>query len=212
MIRLTHSYFSDGRWSSLLLVAALLSGCATTADEIGRLVTRVDPTKQSSVAGTGIESNNILEVADKMVRSMLKSPAIALAENPPTIALLSIKNNTRFPINKRIFLALMKARLNSQAHGKMRFLARDELEAIRQERKLKREGKADFDSMKKRQSVAGADYFLTGRLEGHSTAGRKGVSDLILYTFKLIDSESSVEVWEDFVHIKKEGLDDIVYR
>jgi len=212
MTRHAHSYFSNGCWFSLLLVGALLSGCAITGDEIGRQVTRVDPSKELSGAGTGIESNNILAVADKMVRSMLKSPAISQAKHAPTIALLAVKNNTRFPINKRIFLALMKARLNSQAHGRMRFLARDELEAIRKERKIKREGKADADPTKKRRSVAGADYFLTGRLEGHSTVGRKGVSDFILYTFKLVDTESSVEVWEDLVHIKKEGLDDIVYR
>ncbi|MFH1762858.1 MAG: penicillin-binding protein activator LpoB, partial [Gemmatimonadota bacterium] len=185
---------------------------AATDIEVGRPVQRVDPSKQTPMAGVGIESDNIREVADKMVRSLLRAPAISRAKAPPTVALLPVRNNTRFPINKQIFLTLIKARLNSQAGGRMYFLARDELQAVKSERQLKREGEVDYDPRRRRQAVAGADFFLTGRLEGLSTASRRGVSDYIVYTFKLIDTESSVELWEDIVEIKKEGLDDVIYR
>lgn len=195
-----------------VLAALFLWGCAAAPVQEGRPVRRVDPSKQTRMAGTGVESDNIREVADKMIRSLLTAPAIARSPNPPTIALLPVKNNTRFPINKRIFLTIMKARLNSQARGRMYFLAREEMRAIEAERKLKRSGKLDYDPRRRRRRVAGADFFLTGRLEGHSTAGRGGVSDYIVYTFKMIDPESSVEVWEDIVEIKKEGLDDVIYR
>ncbi|MEE9273833.1 MAG: penicillin-binding protein activator LpoB [bacterium] len=187
-------------------------GCVGGNVEVGRPVTRVDPSKETRTTGVGIESGNIEEVADKMVRSILNAPVIARAKNTPTVALLPVKNNTRFPINKKIFLAVIKARLNSQARGRVYFLAREEMAAIQAERKLKRRGKVDFDPRRRRRAVGGADFFLTGRLHGLSTAGRRGVSDTIYYTFKLIDAESSVEVWEDIITIKKEGLDDVIYR
>jgi len=195
------------------VLAVSLAGCAAAPSvEIGRPVVRVDPTRQSSISGVGVESNDINAVADKMVRSMLTVPVIARAKNPPTVALLPVKNNTRFAINQSLFLKLMKAKLNSKARGRIYFLAREQILAIQQERKLKRRGKTDFDASKTRKAVAGADYFLTGSMDGLSTAGRRGVSDYILYTFKLIDTESSIEVWEDLYQIKKQGLDDVIYR
>ncbi|MDA1000962.1 MAG: penicillin-binding protein activator LpoB [bacterium] len=210
MNHLSGRNYASAKKLYVVLAAFLVWGCATV--EEGRPVRRVDPSKQTRMAGTGVESDNIREVADKMIRSLLSSPAIARSPNPPTIALLPVINNTRFPINKKIFITIMKARLNSQARGRMYFLAREEMKAIEAERALKRSGKLDSDPRRQRSRVAGADFFLTGRLEGHSTAGRGGVSDYIVYTFKMIDPESSVEVWEDIVEVKKEGLDDVIYR
>jgi len=196
----------------ICVLPIFLAGCISAPVEIGRQVTRVDPTKDTPITGVGVESNDLNAVADKMVRSMLTVSAIARAKNPPTVALLPVKNKTRFAINQDLFLKLMKAQLNSKARGKIYFLARDQMLAIQRERKLKRQGKADFDKSKSRKTVAGADYFLTGSMDGLSTAGRKGVSDFILYTFQLIDTESSIEVWEDLYQIKKQGLDDVIYR
>lgn len=147
-----------------------------------------------------------------MLRSILDTPVISEAEKPPTVVLLPVENNTRFPINKDIFLSLIKVRLNSEARGKVRFLARDEMEAIKKERELKRSGEYDYDATKRSAKLLGGDYFLTGKLEGMSQRGPGGASDYVLYTFRLIDAETTEEVWEDYVQIKKEGLDDVVYR
>jgi hypothetical protein len=62
------------------------------------------------------------------------------------------------------------------------------------------------------QEFKGADYFLTGKLQGMTTKAKAGVSDYVLYTFQLIDSRSSVIVWEDLAEIKKQGLEDAAYR
>ena len=58
----------------------------------------------------------------------------------------------------------------------------------------------------------GADYILTGRLQSISARGPRGNSDYILYSFQLLDTRTTRIVWEDFAEIKKEGLDDVVYR
>jgi len=178
----------------------------------GRPVTRIDPSRPGEVAGLGIESQDLEEVADKMLRSILDTRVIAEAEKAPTVVLLPVENNTRFPINKDIFLSLIKARLNSEAKGKVRFLARDEMEAVKLEREQKRAGEYDYDPTKQAAKLLGGDYFLTGKLEGMSQKGREGASDYVLYTFKLIDAETTEEVWEDYAEMKKEGLDDVIYR
>jgi len=173
-------------------LAGVVSGCSGPGpgNRPGRPVTRMDPSRPGEVA----------------------TPVIAEAEVAPTVVLLPVENNTRFPVNKDIFLSLIKARLNSEAKGKVRFLAREEMEAIKQEREMKRSGEYDYDPTKQAAKLRGGDYFLTGRLEGMSHRGTAGASDYVLYTFKLIDAETSEEVWEDYAEMKKEGLDDVVYR
>ena len=62
------------------------------------------------------------------------------------------------------------------------------------------------------QEFKGADYFLTGSLEGLSTRAKAGTSDYILYTFQLIDARTTDIIWEDSAEIKKQGLEDAAYR
>jgi hypothetical protein len=169
----------------------------------------VDPSEQSLGAGTGIESQDLQQVTDHMARDLLGIPEIANAEKAPTVGLLPVENNTRFPIQKDIFNKRIKALLNSQCRGKLLFVARDRMEAVNKERKIKDEGVVTSSGEK---PLAGVDYFLTGELTGMSQTGSTGQSDYVLYTFRLIDAESSIEAWEGMSEIKKEGLEDVVYR
>jgi hypothetical protein len=151
-------------------------------------------------------------VADKMARSILAIPQIANAPTPPNIVLNPVDNQTRFPINKDIFLTRIRAQLNSKAQGKVMFLARSQMEALEKERNLKRQGTVTASVDPNVQEFKGADYFLTGTLQGMSTRTTAGTSDYILYDFHLIDARSSGIVWEDSAEIKKQGLEDAAYR
>ena len=101
----------------VLAWSLIFGGCSGPGpgNRPGRPVTRISPSRPGEVAGLGIESQDLQEVADKMLRSILDTPVIAGAEKPPTVVLLPVENNTRFPINKDIFLSLIKARLNRYA-------------------------------------------------------------------------------------------------
>ncbi len=193
---------------ALLVVALVLTalGCASNKGVAPR---RVDPGQASLGEGTGIGSQDLGEVTDKMARSILSTPEIANAPTPPVIALLPVTNDTRFAINKDLFNKRIKALLNTQCQGKVKFIARDRIEAVERERELKREGQVTSGA---EGDLAGADYFLTGELTGLSQAASTGRSDYVLYTFRLIDAETSIEVWENFSEIKKEGLEDAAYR
>lgn len=192
---------------------ALVAGCASgVKNPSGVPVTRLNPDEQGFVAGTGIESQDLVAVADKMARSILAIPQIANAPTPPVVVLDPVENKTRFPINKDMFLTRIRAQLNRQAAGKVVFLARDRMGTLEKERNLKREGAVTASSDPRVQEFKGADYFLTGSLEGLSTRTRAGTSDYILYAFQLIDARTSAIVWEDMAEIKKQGLEDAAYR
>lgn len=175
-------------------------------------MTHLNADEQGFVAGTGVESQDLVHVADKMARSIAGIPQIANAPTPPTVVLQPVENQTRFPINKDLFLIRIRAQLNRQAAGKVMFLARNQMEALEKERNLKREGAVTASSDQGLQEFKGADYFLTGTLQGMSTRTAAGTSDYILYDFHLIDARTSAIVWEDSAEIKKQGLEDAAYR
>jgi penicillin-binding protein activator len=195
-------------------MAALVAGCASSGvkNPSGVPVTHMNADEQGFVAGTGVESQDLVAVADKMARSIVGIQQIANAPAPPTIVLEPVDNQTRFPINKDIFLTRIRVQLNSKAQGKVMFLARNQMEALDKERNRKREGSVTANSDPNVQEFKGADYFLTGSLQGLSTRTKAGTSDYILYNFHLIDARTSVIVWEDFAEMKKQGLEDAAYR
>ena len=186
-------------------MAALVAGCASSGvkNPSGVSVTQMRADEQGFVAGTGVESQDLVMVADKMARSILTIPQIASAATPPTIVLNPVDNQTRFPINKDIFLTRIRAELNIKARGKVMFLARNQMEALEKERNLKREGAVTASADPNVQEFKGADYFLTGSLQGMSTRTKAGTSDYILYDFHLIDVRTSGIIWEDSAEIKK---------
>jgi hypothetical protein len=147
-----------------------------------------------------------------MARSILGVPQVASAVTPPVVLLDPVKNETRFPINKEMFLTRIRVLLNSKSAGKVQFLARDRMAALEAERNRKLTGQVTTTTDVRETEFKGGDYFLTGTLQGLSTRTSRGTSDYILYTFQLIDARTSAIVWEDFAEIKKQGLEDASYR
>ena len=197
-----------------LALAGLLSGCASSGvkNPSGLPVTQMRADEQGFVAGTGVESQDLVAVTDKMSRSILSIPQIANAQGTPRVVLDPVENATRFPINKDIFLDRIRALLNSKSHGKVIFLAREKMATLERERQMKQAGQVTASADPNLVEFKGADFFLTGKLSGLSTRTGAGTSDYILYTFRLIDARTSDIVWEDMAEIKKQGLEDAAYR
>jgi penicillin-binding protein activator len=197
-----------------IVAGGFIAGCASEGvqNPNGVPVTELRPDERGFVAGTGVESQDLVVVTDKMARSILGIPQIANAQGTPCIVLDPVKNETRFPINKDIFLTRIRVQLNSKAAGKVSFLARDRMEALERERNLKQSGQVTANADPNVVEFKGADYFLTGTLQGMSTRTSAGTSDYILYAFQLIDARTSAIVWEDSAEIKKQGLEDAAYR
>ena len=192
--------------------AVLLCGCLNINDPTPGVPTELRADERGFVAGLGIESQDLVTVAEKMARGLIGVPQIANAEGAPSIALAPVLNETRVPINKDIFLDRIRVTLAQHARGKLNFLARDRISELEKERILKLSGQVTGGEKVQANEFKGADYILTGKLSGISGRGRTGASDYILYTFQLFDPRTSVIVWEGFHEIKKQGRDDIIYR
>ncbi|HWI59918.1 MAG TPA: penicillin-binding protein activator LpoB [Bacillota bacterium] len=197
-----------------LAVVGLMSGCASSGvkNPSGVPVTEMRPDERGFVAGTGVESQDLVAVTDKMARSILTTPQITAAQGVPRVVLDPVINETRFPISKDIFLSRIRAQLNSRAQGKVMFLARERMATLERERQMKQSGQVTSSSDPNVVEFKGADFFLTGKLQGLSTRTSAGTSDYILYTFQLVDARTSDIIWEDSAEIKKQGLEDAAYR
>ena len=200
--------------SGLAAAVVLLAGCASEGvkNPSGVPVTEMRPDERGIVAGTGIESQDLVSVTDKMARSILAIPQVARAATPPYIVILPVVNETRFPISKELFTDRIRVQLNSKAAGQMLFLARDRMAALERERDLKRSGQVTASADPNVVEFRGADYFLTGKLQGMTSKTSQGTSDYVFYSFQLIDARTSVTVWEDGAEVKKQGLEDAAYR
>lgn len=202
---------------SLLSLASIIAmtGCAVSGDggfPAGRLPARVNVDEPDRASGLGPESQDLVAIAERMARSLVRVPEIANTDGAPKVILEPVINETRFPINKDIFLTRMRVTLNRNARGRMIFLGRTRIAALEKERELKRGGLVTGGAAATVNEFLGADYILTGRLQSISARGPRGNSDYILYSFQLLDTRTTRIVWEDFAEIKKEGLDDVVYR
>lgn len=209
-----HGFFRNCTDLSLIILSASLLGCASSGvkNPSGIPVTQMNADERGFVAGTGIESQDLVVVADKMARSILSIPEIANAQGIPRVVLEPVVNDTRFPINKEIFLTRIRGQLNIKARNKVRFLARDRITTLEHEQDLKKSGQVTSSSDPNIVEFKGADFFLTGTLQGLTTRTSSGTSDYILYSFQLIDARTSDIVWEDQAEIKKQGLEDAAYR
>jgi penicillin-binding protein activator len=208
LVRLTTSM------ASLSASLALLAGCASSGvkNPSGTPVTTLKADEEGWIKGTGVESQDMVRVTDKMARGVLGVAEIANAATPPRIVMEPIINDTRFPVNKSVFLDRIRAQLGAKAQGKVVFLARERMDILEKEQQLKQSGAVTSTSDPRLKEFKGADYFLTGKLTGMSTSGSAGASDYILYTFQLINPRTSEIVWEGMEEIKKAGLSDAVYR
>ncbi len=183
-----------------------LAGCATMETSYTKTVPLDE---DDGLGGTGIEATDIRTVSRKMAESILNVPQIMNAQASPMIALLPVKNSTRFIINKDIFTKKIRIQLNQNAQGKMTFLARDRIDDILKERQSKRDG---LVGSSKSADLKGVDFYLTGELMGLSKANQGNRSDYISMSFQLIDTETSEIIWENEYEIKRVGTSGVVYQ
>jgi len=194
---------------SILITGAFclfLAGCSTVETSYTRTI---QPDQDDELGGTGIESTDIRTVSRKMAESILNVPQIMNAQGSPKVALLPVKNSTRFIINKDIFTKKIRIELNQNAMGKVTFLARDRMDDILKERQSKRDG---LVGASKQEDLKGVDFYLTGELMGLSKAINGDRSDYISMSFQLIDAETSEVIWENEYEVKRVGETGVVYQ
>jgi penicillin-binding protein activator len=168
----------------------------------GAHTNRVHVDETGGVEDTGIDSQDLRTVAQKMARSIIQLHPIAQAKSSPRIAFLEVQNNSNDMLDTEMFLRKIRRLLLKHGNGRIRFLDRARVASILKERQAKRAG---LITTGKSKDLAGADYFLTGVISSIDKASGDQRSTYTVFSFRLTDAESSEIIWEDEYEMKKVG-------
>ncbi len=197
----------------VVAIAAVPAG----AQKKGQGAVDIDPQNRGLVSGTGIEMRDIIGMSDRIVRDLLQRPDIVGTPVPPRVILEGsrIRNQSSQRIDTDLFSDQLRAQLIRAAAGKMRFLSRENIQDVMEERELKRQGQTDVGTRGMTKAVAGTDYRLVGRITSQDSRNNTtGMTQrAIQVIFELIDMETTETVYisEPFVVVRA-SRDDVVYR
>lgn len=200
-----------GAWNFVVCSAAvsLMVCCSSCGYRTAQGKTKVlDASAQDALGGTGTSSADIRAIADRMARAVA-GLEVAGAQLP-RINVLPIRNPTRFRVDPGVLRNKLIKELVHRTMGKWVFVARDSEQDVMQERAKKRAGL--YDAGKTSKTLLGADYLLKGEMRALSKASREGVSDYIVYSFQLIDAETTQIVWMDDYETKKQSSVGVMYQ
>lgn len=203
----------SGKHLFTALMVLALGGCATySASNIenapGSPTVYEDPSSTGSVAGVGIESQDIQAMTDKMMRDMLTNPILAGAKTPPKIIIDAefFRNESSSRINKNIITDRLRVNLNRAAQGRMLFIGRHYEDMVKEETAYKDRGD--------RPKLLSGDYRLGGRIttldQINPATGRTARYHQII--FEMVDLNNSALVWTGIYDFRKSARDDIIYR
>lgn len=195
---------------------AAVSSPAHARDSRKSGVVELDPSKRGAVAGVGIENQDILSMADQMMRDLLSSPELANRAVAPRVIVDSayFTNESAQRINKNLITDRLRVGLNRAAQGRMIFLARQNAAMIEDERALKREGVTDLGTTGLTRAQAGADFRLTGNIASmDSRDNRTGtIQRFTQITFEMVDLELGAILWSNSYDIARAAQDNVIYR
>ena len=199
------------------LAVLLVAGCQGTGvqNAPGTPTAYQDTRTAGLVRGTGIESQDIESMVDKMVRHMLANPTLANAASAPRVIVDAayFENQSSQRLNKNILIDQLATQLQIAANGRILFVNREFADMVEKERALKRAGKTDVGTAGLTEAVAGADYRLNGRITSLDARAASGAHERLMnIVFRMTGLESGITVWANQYNFKKAGQDDVVYR
>lgn len=196
---------------------AITPPLAARTKKSGTQATELDPTGRGAISGIGIESRDIDAMSDQVVRELMSRPDFVASPTPPRIVVDSAAfyNDSSQRIDRNMITDALRASLNRAAASRIRFISRESMVFIQQERELKRTGIADVGTRGMTAGVAGLDYRLIGRMTSlDNRDGRSGMTQRrTQIIFELVDMETGEIPWtgQPYVILRASG-DDVVYR
>jgi PBP1b-binding outer membrane lipoprotein LpoB len=199
-------------------VGLLVSSCTTVttgavnrpSERETRYVPTDTPTPKSG--GTGIESQDIVSMTDRMVRDMLSSSALVDPAEPVVVVVddAYFVNDSSQRLNKRLIVDRLRNELFRAAKGRIRFIARHADSMVRDEQALRDQGQVDGEPV---MTLPTARYRLTGRfqnLEGGTTHGDR--TNYVQILFEMVSLNTGELVWSGMYEFKKSSREAIMYQ
>ena len=206
------TYMLNRLYLATVIVAAsaiICAGCISGGLRSSQGPTDRHPDWPDPIPGA-TESRDVRSVVRDVAQHLLSIPEIMNARgDKPRMAVLRVRNFSREYIDAEIFTDLVTSWLVTHARGQIDFVDRKSTLQVEMERSRKRRGEVDASELKMR---AGVDFYLEGTLRSHSHGTPRGISDWVIYSFKLIDAETQILVWADSYQTKRESLRGPAYR
>ena len=177
----------------------------------------LDPSGRGAVTGTGFETRDFIAMADIVVRDLLQRPDFVQAAKPPRVIVDSSRliNKSSQRLDTDMISDRLRAQLMRAAAGRIRFVSRENIQDVMDERELKRSGTTDVATKGLARATAGVDYKLVGRIT--STDERNNETGMqqrgMQVVFELIDLETSESVYISEPYATLRAVrPDVVYR
>jgi len=202
---------------ALFFLTIFFFGCATAPKHAGgKAAHYVDPGQQSEISGIGIESQDIINMSDKMMRDILATPLFLHAKTPPKVIIDAeyFKNESSSRINKNMITDHLRTGLNQSAHGKMIFIGREYMNMMLKELQLKQLGVINEGKSTSEPKAYGGDFRLGGRITTLDSVDPKTGSFARYHhiLFEMVDLNTGEIVWSGSYNFKKVGQEDVIYR
>ena len=117
----------------VLVGALIVAGCATPDGYEPSGTVILHPDSEDNLGGTFLESSDIRTIAQQMTGAILSMPEVAGTVGMTRVALESVRNNTRFLIDKDIFLTRLRIELNRISNGRIRFFMQGRDQGVRRQ-------------------------------------------------------------------------------
>lgn len=203
---------------ALLVCIHGMLGCTMPSEkgDAGIRTNYVGPVHSALPTGVGIESGDIINMTDRMMRDILASSFFGQLKKTPRVVIDGkyFINESSTRINKNMITDRLRIGLNKFGKGKMVFVSRERMGLVLHEKMLAQSGLTADDGTMADSQLTGADYRLAGRIAAlDSVDPRTGVqSRYHQILFEIIELKSGAIVWTDSYDFKKVGQEDIIYR
>ena len=117
----------------VLVGTLIVTGCATPDVYKPSRTVILHPDSEDNLGGTFLESSDIRTIAQQMTGAILSMPEVAGTVGMTRVALESVRNNTRFLIDKDIFLTRLRIELNRISNGRIRFFMQGRDQGVRRQ-------------------------------------------------------------------------------
>jgi len=187
---------------SILLVLALLSGCATPRSVYV-------PGTEAGVGSVGVDMYDYQIVVEKMVTSMLKREMKTDDGKAPVVSLGAIYNHTPYNVEVRMIGEDIRAEVLRS--GKVKFSTATDYEKrggesgdlYKQLEFQNESGHVDPATTKKYGRIVGADYVLFGNIYSVERANARITEANFKFTLTLTEVKTGLVVWSDTQLIRK---------
>jgi PBP1b-binding outer membrane lipoprotein LpoB len=185
----------------LILSLCFVTGCSDISIE--------KPPPPRSDSGTQISQADIAKITHQMVQDILSTPQVINHVKAPRVVLDSkyFINESSSPINKNMLTDRLRVELGRAAKGKLVFATRERLGMIFDENDAETGGLVTHASQGKRNTIAGWDFRLVGRITSQDSYSPDGSrSRFFLISMELIN-RSGITAWSKNFEVRKTGRD-----